>query len=115
MASPENDTVMFALILLGAVAVMLAVALLQRLREIHRLRELGERVQAVAESGDLAERLTPHAGEGSAGEIAAMISRSAYAQLRFNPALLVLTLAGLALVFGLPLALLLGAPLEEGQ
>ena len=50
MASPENDTVMFALILLGAVAVMLAVALLQRLREIHRLRELGERVQAVAAS-----------------------------------------------------------------
>jgi len=70
MASPENDTVMFALILLGAVAVVLAVALLQRLREIHRLRELGERVQAVADSGDLAER--PHApcGRGSAGEIA---------------------------------------------
>ena len=57
MASPENDTVMFALILLGAVAAMLAVALLQRLREIHRLRELGERVQAVADSGDLAARL----------------------------------------------------------
>ena len=54
MASPENDTVMFALILLGAVTVMLAVALLQRLREIHRLRELGARVQAVADSGDLA-------------------------------------------------------------
>ncbi len=75
MASPENDTVMFALILLGAVAVMLAVALLQRLREIHRLRELGERVQAVAASGDLAERLMPHAGEGSAGEIAGGVDR----------------------------------------
>jgi PAS domain-containing protein len=75
MASPENDTVMFALILLGAITVMLAVALLQRLREIHRLRELGERVQAVAESGDLAERLTPHAGEGSAGEIAGGVDR----------------------------------------
>ncbi len=75
MASPENDTVMFALILLGAVAVVLAVALLQRAREIHRLRELGERLQAVADSGDLAERLTPHAGEGSAGEIAGGVDR----------------------------------------
>ena len=52
MASPENDTVMFALILLGAVTVMLAVALLQRLREIHRLRELGERyLQQVTDLG----------------------------------------------------------------
>jgi hopene-associated glycosyltransferase HpnB len=42
----------------------------------------------------------------SAGEIAAMISRSAYAQLRFNPAILALTVVGLALVFGLPVALL---------
>ena len=75
MASPENDTVMFALILLGAVAAGLAVALLQRAREIQRLRELGERVQAVADSGDLAERLTPHAGEGSAGEIAGGVDR----------------------------------------
>ena len=41
-----------------------------------------------------------------AGEIAAMISRSAYAQLRYNPAVLALTIVGLALVFGLPLALL---------
>ncbi len=40
------------------------------------------------------------------GEIAAMISRSAYAQLRYNPAILALTVAGLALVFGLPVALL---------
>ena len=56
--------VTFALILLGAVAVVLAVALLQRAREVRRLRELGERVQAVADSGDLAERLTPHAGAG---------------------------------------------------
>jgi hopene-associated glycosyltransferase HpnB len=41
-----------------------------------------------------------------AGEIAAMISRSAYAQLRYNPAILALTILGLALVFGLPVALL---------
>lgn len=71
MASPENDTVMFALILLGAVTVMLAVALLQRLREIHRLRELGARVQAVADSGDLAERLTPHAGRAAPARLPA--------------------------------------------
>ncbi len=42
----------------------------------------------------------------SAGEIAAMISRSAYTQLRYNPTILALTLVGLALVFGLPIALL---------
>jgi hopene-associated glycosyltransferase HpnB len=42
----------------------------------------------------------------SVAEIAAMISRSAYAQLRFNPAILALTIMGLALVFGLPAALL---------
>jgi hopene-associated glycosyltransferase HpnB len=41
-----------------------------------------------------------------AGEIGAMIARSAYAQLRYDPVLLVGTIAGLALVFGLPLALL---------
>jgi len=75
MASPENHTLMFALILLGAVAVVLAVALLQRLSEIRRLRELGERVQAVADSGDLAERLAPHADAGSAREIAGGVDR----------------------------------------
>jgi len=75
MASPENDTLMLALILLGAVAVVLAVALWRRARELGRLRELGERVQAVADSGDLAERLMPHAGEGSAGNIAEGIDR----------------------------------------
>lgn len=42
----------------------------------------------------------------SIGEIAAMISRSAYAQLRYNPAILALTVLGLGLVFGLPVALL---------
>ncbi len=64
-----------ALILLGAVAAALALALYQRAREIGRLRDLGERVQAVASSGDLAERLTPHAGEGSAGDIAGGVDR----------------------------------------
>jgi PAS domain S-box-containing protein len=64
-----------ALILLGAVAVALAVALVQRAREIRRLRELGERVLAVAQSGDLAERLTPHAAAGSATDIAEGVDR----------------------------------------
>jgi hopene-associated glycosyltransferase HpnB len=45
----------------------------------------------------------------SAGEIGAMIARSAYAQLRFNPLLLAGTIAGLALLFGLPPALALAA------
>lgn len=47
--------------------------------------------------------IRPYAG---VGEIAAMIARSAYAQLRYNPLLLAGTIAGLALVFGLPVALL---------
>ncbi|MDH5175681.1 MAG: EAL domain-containing protein [Gammaproteobacteria bacterium] len=64
-----------ALILMGAVAAMLAMALLQRAREMRRLRDLGERVQAVAKSGDLGERLAPDAGEGSAGEIAEGVDR----------------------------------------
>ena len=40
-------------------------------------------------------------------EIGMMIARSAYAQLRYNPALLVMTVLGLALVFGAPLWLAL--------
>ena len=35
------------------------------------VREIGERLEAVAQTGDLAERLGPHAAEGSAGELAA--------------------------------------------
>ncbi len=75
MASPETNTLMLALILLGAVAAVLAVALIRRAREIGRVRELGERLQAVADTGDLAERLSPHAGEGSAGELAGGVDR----------------------------------------
>jgi diguanylate cyclase (GGDEF)-like protein/PAS domain S-box-containing protein len=75
MASPEIDTVMLALILLGAVAAVLAVALIRRAREISQVREIGERLQAVADTGDLAERLAPHAGEGSAGELAVGVDR----------------------------------------
>jgi hopene-associated glycosyltransferase HpnB len=50
--------------------------------------------------------IRPYAG---AGEIAGMISRSAYAQLGYNPAILALTLVGLALVFVLPAGLALFA------
>jgi hopene-associated glycosyltransferase HpnB len=39
---------------------------------------------------------------GSAGEIAAMIARSAYAQLRYNPLLLAGTVLGLGLLFAVP-------------
>lgn len=45
----------------------------------------------------------------NAAEIGAMIARSAYAQLRYNPMLLIGTIAGLALVFGLPVALIFTA------
>ena len=44
--------------------------------------------------------LRPYAGWG---EIARMIARSAYAQLRYHPLLLVVAVAGLGLVFGVPL------------
>ena len=49
----------------------------------------------------------------SVGEIAAMISRSAYAQLRYNPAILALTVVGLGLVFGLPVALLFASGMAQ--
>ena len=39
---------------------------------------------------------------GGAGEIGAMIARSAYAQLRYNPLLLLGTVLGLALLFAVP-------------
>jgi hopene-associated glycosyltransferase HpnB len=48
--------------------------------------------------------LRPYAG---LGEIGAMIARSAYAQLRYNPLLLIGTLLGLMLVFGAPVWLVL--------
>ena len=44
-----------------------------------------------------------------AGALAAMISRSAYAQLRYNPWLLAGTIAGLALVYAVPPVLALSA------
>ncbi|GAA0323269.1 glycosyltransferase [Sphingomonas oligophenolica] len=53
---------------------------------------------------DRSRSIRPYDG---AGVIAAMISRSAYAQLRYSPLMLVGTLIGLALVYGVPPALAL--------
>jgi diguanylate cyclase (GGDEF)-like protein/PAS domain S-box-containing protein len=75
MAVPESDILMLASILLGGTAAVLAVALARRTREMRRLRDLAERLQAVSESGDLGERLAPHAGEGSTAEIAVGVDR----------------------------------------
>ena len=52
----------------------------------------------------LSRSIRPYAG---ARDIGAMIARSAYAQLQYNPLLLVLTVAGLGLLFGAPWVLLL--------
>ena len=65
---------MLASILLGAIVVVLAGMLYRRNREMQRMRELGERLQAVAATGDLDERLSPQA-EGSASEIAGSVDR----------------------------------------
>ena len=70
MFGPDNDMVIAALVALGLLALALAVLLLRRTREMRDVRELGERFAAVAQTGDLGERLAPHVGEGSAGEIA---------------------------------------------
>jgi diguanylate cyclase (GGDEF)-like protein/PAS domain S-box-containing protein len=64
-----------ALVVLGVVAIVLAVALFRRTRDIQRVRDLGDRLQAVATSGDLAERLAPHAHEGDASELAEGVDR----------------------------------------
>ena len=53
---------------------------------------------------DRSRSIRPYDGFGT---VAAMISRSAYAQLRYSPVLLAGTLAGLALVYGAPPALAL--------
>lgn len=55
---------------------------------------------------DRSRSIRPYDG---AGVIAAMISRSAYAQLRYSPLMLAGTLVGLALVYGVPPALALFA------
>src|SRR4030095_13780242 len=75
IASPESDTLILALVVLGVVAVVLAVALFRRTRDIQRVRDLGDRLHAVAPSGHLAARLAPHAHEGDASELAEGVDR----------------------------------------
>ncbi|NJD32434.1 MAG: EAL domain-containing protein [Gammaproteobacteria bacterium] len=70
MASPDNDLLIVALVALGLLAVVLAVLLVRRQREARQVREIGERLAAVAASGEIGERLAPHAASGSAGEFA---------------------------------------------
>ena len=75
MASPANDLLIAALAILAPLAVLLAVLLYRRHREAAHLREIGERLAAVAETGDLAERLSPHAAGGSAEGLAGHADR----------------------------------------
>jgi diguanylate cyclase (GGDEF)-like protein/PAS domain S-box-containing protein len=75
MASPDNDLLITALVALGLLIVLLGVLLYRRHREARHLREIGERLSAVAATGDFAERLAPHAAEGSAGEFAQSADR----------------------------------------
>jgi diguanylate cyclase (GGDEF)-like protein/PAS domain S-box-containing protein len=75
MDSPGNDTLIFAVIALGAVVALLAFLLHRRTRELAGLRELGERVEAVAASGELGERLTPMAADGGAVRLATQLDR----------------------------------------
>jgi len=70
MASPDNDMLIAALVAVGLLAILLAVLLYRRTREARHVQEIGERLAAVATTGDLGERLSPHAPEGSAGELA---------------------------------------------
>jgi diguanylate cyclase (GGDEF)-like protein/PAS domain S-box-containing protein len=70
MASPANDLLIATLAVLGPLAVLLAVLLYRRQREAGQLRDIGERLAAVAETGDLAERLSPHAAGGRAEALA---------------------------------------------
>lgn len=75
MAGPDTQLVSFALAALALVAVVLVVLLVRRSRELRAVRELGERFVAVAQTGDLAERLAPHASAGAAGDLAESADR----------------------------------------
>jgi len=75
MVSPENSLLITALAILAPLAVLLAVLLYRRQREAAQLRDVGERLAAVAETGDLAERLSPHAAGGSAEDLAGHADR----------------------------------------
>jgi diguanylate cyclase (GGDEF)-like protein/PAS domain S-box-containing protein len=66
---------MLATIALGALAAFLAALLYRRSRELDGVRAVTDRLDAVALTGDLSERLAPHAGEGSAGDVATSIDK----------------------------------------
>jgi len=66
---------MLATIALGALAAILAALLYRRSRELDGVRAVTDRLDAVSRTGDLTERLAPHAGEGSAGEVATSIDK----------------------------------------
>src|SRR5512135_1720418 len=70
MASPDNDLMIIALGALGLLAALLAVLLYRRHREAMHVRDIGARLAAVAASGDLGERLGPHAAGGGAEDLA---------------------------------------------
>jgi hypothetical protein len=70
MASPENSLLIVALAVLGPLAVLLAILLYRRQREARNIRDIGDRLAAVAATGDLAERLSPHAAGSGAEDFA---------------------------------------------
>ncbi|RPI16599.1 MAG: EAL domain-containing protein [Lysobacterales bacterium] len=59
-----------ALVALGLLVVLLGVLLAKRTREVRDVRDLAERLTAVAQTGDVGERLSEHSTSGSAGELA---------------------------------------------
>ncbi len=75
MASPDIDMLIAALVALGLLVVLLGALLIRRVREARQVREVGERMAAVAQTGDLGERLAPHAHEGRAGDLAESADR----------------------------------------
>ncbi|MFO1406330.1 MAG: EAL domain-containing protein [Steroidobacteraceae bacterium] len=70
MASPDTALLIAALAAFAVAATIAVVLLVRRAREAAGLRDLGERLEAVASTGDVAERLAPHAAEGAAAGIA---------------------------------------------
>ena len=75
MASPQDYLLIAALVTVGLLASLCGVLLARRMREARHVREIGERLAAVAETGDLRERLGPHAVDGSAGALAESADR----------------------------------------
>jgi diguanylate cyclase (GGDEF)-like protein/PAS domain S-box-containing protein len=65
----------FAVITLGVLVVLLAVLLYRRNGEVRRIREMGERLAVVADTGEYSERLAPEAAGGSPGELAENVDR----------------------------------------